>query len=128
VNDLVKDICTKMFVVHIENEWKPNQSFIRSSWEPIAANLPPEFCACVTCFMCASFEQPSPSNVQSRIRRHAKEDFFFGLSKPLPILQSSPLTRTLALPSLNALHRFGGEPTWITPWTLECTQATHGSN
>jgi hypothetical protein len=55
VNDLVKrfkrDIYTKMFFAHIESEWKPNQLFIRSPWEPNAADLPPELCARVTYFV-----------------------------------------------------------------------------
>jgi hypothetical protein len=55
VNDLVKrfkrDIYTKMFFAHIESEWKPNQLFIRSSWEPTASDLPPEFRARVTYFI-----------------------------------------------------------------------------
>jgi hypothetical protein len=45
VNDLVKrfkrDIYTKMFFAHIKSEWKPNQLFIRSPWEPNTTDLKP---------------------------------------------------------------------------------------
>jgi hypothetical protein len=55
VNDLVKrfrrDIYTKMYFAHLDNEWKPNQLFIRSTWEPDAPDLPPEFRARVTYFL-----------------------------------------------------------------------------
>jgi hypothetical protein len=88
VNDLVKrfkrDIYTKMFFAHIESEWKPNQLFLRSSWEPNAPDLPPEFRARVTYFLRllrAQFTQrrvkPNLTPYQGRLLRvlKASDDF-----------------------------------------------------
>jgi hypothetical protein len=88
VNDLVKrfkrDIYTKMSFAHIESEWKPNQLFIRSPWEPNAADLPPEFRARVTYLLGllrAKFSQrrvkPNLTPYQGRLLRllKASDDF-----------------------------------------------------
>jgi hypothetical protein len=83
VDDLVKrfkrDIYTKMFFAHIESEWKANQLFVRSSWEPNAPDLPPEFRARVTFFirlLRAQFTQrrvtPNLTPYQGRLLRLLK--------------------------------------------------------
>jgi hypothetical protein len=89
VNDLVKrfkrDICTKKVFAHIESEWKPDQLFPRSTWEPNAYELPPEFRARVTYFIVrclrAAFTQrrakPNLTPYQGRLLRllAASDDF-----------------------------------------------------
>jgi hypothetical protein len=74
----------QFFFAHIESKWKPDQLFLRSTWEPNAYELPPEFRARVTCFtrcLQAAFAQrrakPNLTPYQGRLIRllAASNDF-----------------------------------------------------
>jgi hypothetical protein len=46
-----RDINTKMFLAHLDNEWNPKQLFIRSDWEPETATIPAKFRARLSFFL-----------------------------------------------------------------------------
>jgi hypothetical protein len=46
-----RDAYTKMYFAHLDEPWDPKQLFIRSTWQPDATEIPPEFIARVDQFI-----------------------------------------------------------------------------